>query len=324
MPSLFKPETLQQSSQTVDRGKLRELDSHQLLEADETPQTTNFDTIKQMGKWFLEQRFNAVLPSDQPLPLGLLQRHVRNGNDVMMGKLVYGTQKTDHFPVTIEVVTTGNGFDLKLHIVAVSFEALEVAQFAQHTDSLLALAAAAAVAPQFVLSLREGVATTQCSTKKDSVSQITPDHGTPLVVGFESFFQGNSALQTAQRLTQNHLLSVKQAAHLHGQNKPAAELLSTTANHSKIAGGIELKTLLRTQLGKHVLMIPTHQNATGQVEITTMNQALALNTLSQVDLSFVAAALGFTAHVVRDSEREQKIERLLTPRFAETPLQDLM
>ena len=325
MSSLFSKETAGQATQMQDKGKLFELDRHELLKANEgAGQIATFDEVKEMGRLFLSQSFNAVLPSSKPLPEGLLKKHELSGAGAFWGKLALGADSESQFPVTIEVITTPSGKDLRVHIVPIHFGALEVAQFGQQTDSLLALAAAAAVAPQFVLALEGGISTTHCETKKEVVTSITPDHGTPLAVTFDAFELGQKTLDTAISVTGDKDLSIKQAAHLHGQQKPSTEQVSKAAGGSKIAAGVPIRTLLRSELPKHALFIQTYDDEAGAQKIVSVSESLWLAGITSTDLSFLAVALGFTARVVGDSGREHTIEKVLKPGYADTPLTELV
>jgi len=324
MPSLFTKETASQSVVSPDKGKLLEVDRHQLLQAESgNEQIATFDQIKEIGQVFLSHQYNAVLPSSKHLPMGLIQRHELKGSHVFWGKLALGADTESQFPVTVEVVTTSTGKDLRLHIVPIHFGALEIAQFGKHTDSLLALAAAAAVAPQFVLALEGGVTTTHCSTKKEVVSSITPDHGTPLAVTFDAFDLGYSTLDSAISITGNRNLSIKDAAHLHGQTRPSTQQLSTAAAGSKIAAGVPIRTALRSELPKHALFFQTKDDGFGNQNIVSIDESL-WNTGLMSDLSLLAATLGFTARVIGDSGREKTLEKVLRPVNADIPLAELV
>lgn len=325
MVTLFSKETTHNSSNPLDKGRLVELDNHEILKNDDgTEQIATFDQVKELGRWFLSQKFNSVLPSSQPLPEKLLSRYDLSKNGAFWGKLALGADLESQFPVTIESILTSNGRDLRLQIVPIHFKALEVSQFGQHTDSLLALAAAAAVAPQFVLALESGIATTQCSTKKEIVTSITPDHGTPLAVTFDAFEAKQKTLDTTISVTGDKNISIKQAAHLHGQEKPSTVQLSNAAAGSKIAAGVPLQSLLRSELPKHALFIQTVTDDTGNQKIVSIHESLLKAGIESGDLSLLAAALGFTARVVGDSSREQTIERVLKPEHADVPLAELI
>ncbi len=326
MPLLFDKETASTAETTQDKGRLAEIDTHQLLRIDnQTDQNiASFDQVRALGRWFLNQDFNAVLPSSTPLPSGLLTNSLTGGG-AFLGKLALGADAESQFPATVEVIESPHGNDLRIHIVPIHFGALEIAQFGQHTDSLLALAAAAAVAPQFILALEGGIQTTQCATKKEMVTSITPDHGTPLAVTFDAFDLETKTLNSAIGVTGNQNLNIKQAAHLHGQNKPSTEKVSRAASTSKIAAGVPVRSVLRSQLPKHVLFIPVQDDIlTGEKKIISMHESLLGFGITDLDLSFIAAALGFTARVVGDSTREQTIEKVLTPAHADTPLRELV
>lgn len=335
MSGLFNKETAVQASQIQDRGKLIELDEHQLLRTDEQDsQIATFDQVKEMGGWFLSLKFdkkpfltNPFVASHQLTssdPNQLLQRHELANEGAFWGKLALGADTESQFPVTIEVVSTPQGKDLRLHIVPIHFGALEVAQFGQHTDSLLALAAAAAVAPQFVLALEGGITTTHCETKKEIVTSITPDHGTPLAVTFDAFEQGTKTLDRAISITGDQDISIKQAAHLHGQARPNTQYVSQAAGASKIAAGVPIRTVLWSELPQHALYVQTIDDGTGNRKIVSVNESLWRAGIGSTDLSLLAAALGFTARVVGDSGRERTIERVLRPNNADTPLSELI
>jgi hypothetical protein len=253
-----------------------------------------------------------------------LAQHELSQRGAFWAKLALGSDAESQFPVTVEAVRTEHGRDLRIHIVPIHFGALEVAQFGQHTDSLLALAAAAAVAPQFVLALEGGILTTQCATKKDVVRSITPDHGTPLAVTFDAFEQSQRTLDSAIAVTGNSQLSIQRAAHLHGQNRPNTQQISTAAATSKIAAGVPLRTVLRSEMPKHVLFIQTEVSELGNPRIVSVNESLLRSSFANGDLSLLAAALGFTARVVGDSDREKTVEHVLKPGNADTPLAELV
>lgn len=325
MPMLFNRETTSENSNPQDTGKLVEIDSHQLLQNDEgNKQIATFDQVKEIGRLFLSQQFNAVLPSSKPLPEGLLKRHELGGFGPFWGKLALGADAESQFPVTVELAATPQGRDLRLHIVPIHFGALERVQYSQYTDSLLALAAAAAVAPQFVLALEGGITTTHCETKKEFVTSITPDHGTPLAVTFDAFELGQKTLNNAISITGNADISIKQAAHLHGQAKQQSERVSSAAAGSKIAAGVPLRSMLRSELPRHALFIQTIDDGLGNQKIVSINESLRTASDNSLDLSFLAAALGFTAQVVGNSEREQTIEKVLHPANSDTPLLTLV
>lgn len=326
MPKIFKKETVIDSGITQDHGKLAEIDNHELLKDDNKPdQIASFDQIRSVGKWYLGLEYNNVLPSSKPLPQNLLLNHTLNGGGVFLAKLALGAGAENQFPVTIEPVQTAQGIDLRVHIVPIHFGALEVAQFAHHTDSLLALAAAAATAPQFILALEGGIETTICNSKKGTVTSITPDHGTPLAVTFDTFDLSSQTLDTAVSITGNNDLSIKQAAHLHGQTKIDTKQVSRAASASKIAAGVPIRTFMRNKLPKHALFISTkNDDISGQTKIVGMNESLLSFGIQSGELSYLAAALGFTARVVGDDKREQTIETILQPDNANLPLKRII
>ncbi len=326
MPTLFTSETIKDSAHVQDTGRLAEMESHELLRVEDgSGQIASFDQVRAVGRWFLEQKYSSVLPSSQTLPDGLFSRHEKTGNTVFMGKLALGPDAESQFPVTVESVRTPSGRDLRVHIVPIHFGALEVAQFGHHSDTLLALAAAAAVAPQFVLALQGGLETTQCATKKSVVTSITPDHGTPLAVTFDAFENTSRTLSSAIGVTGNRNVSIQQAAHLHGQSSVSAQQVSQSAAVSKIAAGVPIRTVLRSELPRHALFLPTeHDVLSGEQRIVPLSESLMRAGIPLEELSFLAAALGFTSQVVGDSTREQTVERILTPKFATIPLRELV
>lgn len=329
MQRIFNKETVTGGSIAQDPGRLAELDSHELLLSNSDhgqakQQIASFDSIRAIGSWFLSQTFNTVLPSTEKVPDIVLQSPGNTQQGVSLGRLALGSGKENQYPVTIEVVTTPTGKDLRIHIVPIHFGALEVAQFEQHTDSLLALAAAAAVAPQFILALEGGITTIQCSTKKDLVTSITPDHGTPLAVTFDAFDSQTSTLESAIAVTANPGLNIKQAAHLHGQNRPGTQQISRSASGSKIAAGVPIHTFLRNELPKHALFLQTYSDDLGNQRVLSMHESLSAVGIFNLDLSLLAAALGFTARVVGESKREKMVETLLQPNNADTPLVELV
>ncbi len=312
-----------------DIGRLRELDGHELLNVEEKDKHVSFDQVLKLGKWFLEQKFSTPLPSTRPLPQRLLEAYSLNNSGVFMGKLALGSETSKQYPVTGEVVQTPTGRDIRLHIVPIDFQSLEVAQFEQYTESLLALAAVAAVAPQFILALENGMITTLCSTKKDVVTEVTPDHGSPLAVLFDSFEHRQDTLQNLVHVTGNASLSMKQAGHLHGQSTQQTQKISRSAGGSKIAGGVPIRTLLRSELAqygvvKHVLYVQTNEDELGNKQLLSMQDSLFQSGLQPMYLPMVAAALGFTQQVVGNSVREQMLEGILQPKNSEVPLSELL
>jgi len=328
MPTLFDKETASNAAKTQDRAKLAEMTRHQLLKANEngSGQIATFDEVRAVGRWFLNQRFNTVIPSTKQLPAGLLARYEANGGGTFLGKVAFGSDEEKQFPATIEVVKTPRGKDLRIHIVPIHFEALKVAQFGSHTDSLLALAAAAAVAPHFVLGL-EGGLTGDCSTgnvNKTEEPLIKVDHGTPLAAVFESFQSQNSGavLSSALEVTGNDQLTIEQAAHLHHLRENDFSKISSAAANSKISAGVPVRSLLRNELPKHVLFVSTSANEDGKPKINTMEETLFSESGS--DFGLVATALGMTATVVGDSDREKRMERVLSVKSGDTPLSEII
>lgn len=330
MVQVFNKETITTASTHQDIGKIKEVDKHQLLHSqdNENPIVT-FDQVKQMGGIFLSQDFNAVAPlPGSKLYLELIQRHIKRhaltGTGAFWGRLALGPDDESQFPVTIELVHTQKGTDLRLHIVPIHYGALKVSQYGQHNVSLLALAAAAATAPQFGMEHRGGISTTNCSTKKETVTSITPDHATPLVVVFDSFQQGNTTLRSAISVTGDRNLSIKRAGHLHGQSAENTQLISNAATGSKLAAGVPIRTVLRSELTKHVLFIQTNIDEYGNENIVTLNETIWKSGVVSENLSLMAAALGFTARVIGETDREKTIESVLRPEHADTPLVEVV
>lgn len=306
-----------------DIGRLQELDSHELLESESGDQLVSFNQVRQIGSWFLEQKFPTALPSSHPAPQRLLTTYTQKPPAPFVAKLALGTETSKHYPVTAEVVSTPHGKDIRLHIVPIDFSSLETAQFEQHTDGLLALAAVAAVAPQFILALEGGIVTTHCSTKKEVVTEITPDHGTPLAILFDQFENRQTTFNNLVQVTGNQTINMKQAGHLHGQPIQNAHTISKAASGSKIAGGVPIRTFMRSELPKHVLFLQTRDGLQGQTELVSMAESLLKSGIHPALLPTVAAALGFTSEVVGSSEREQAVESILQPQNADKPLMEL-
>lgn len=279
MPSIFKAETAQIAAQTQDTGRLHELNGHELLCQDEPDKEVTFDEVLAVGRWFLNQGFDQRPFLTYPLidrqqlttqnPEGMLQHHFMTGNEPFLGKVAVPKINSagqvvkgfDVYPITMQVVRYQGGYDLRVHIVPIDLTVFEKGQYETTSDGLLALAAAAAVAPQFVLALEGGIETTLCATKKDSVTTLTPDHGTPLAVTFDAFNLETQTLTSAIDVSQNQNLSIKQAAQLHGQPKPNSQKVAHAAAGSKIAAGVPIRTVLRSQLPKHALFISLAKNA---------------------------------------------------------------
>lgn len=322
MSTLFRQETISSAGQ--DLGRLRELDSHQLLGENNSP-LVSFDQVRATGAWFLAQDFPTPLPSSSPLPPRLLGRHLASGNAPFFIKLALGASEEDHFPASARVIQTPLGkHDLSLEIVPIPYSALRRPSSERHTDSLLALAAVAASAPHFLFALESGVHTTNCSTKKEHVTSITPDHGTPLAVVFDGFQSNTNTLTTVTKATQNPTLTIRQATHLHGQNQADAKTISVAAAHSKIAAGVSLRSLTRSELPKHVLFLQTTLDEQGQPILVGSNDSLRASFSQVPEFGLLATALGFTAQVVGNSRREHRIEHILSPHQVDTPLHEVV
>lgn len=335
MPSIFERGTVTQAGMRQDPVRLSEMDTHQLLADDDgkNPIAT-FEQVKQIGRVFLNLQFDTKPFLTSPLapphqltalsPHLLIQQHQLAGKGAFWGKLALGADSESHFPVTIEVISTPQGNDLRLHIVPIHYGALEVAQFGQHTDSLLALAAAAAVAPQFLLALEGGITTQHCETKREIVTSITPDHGLPLAVTFDAFGQGTKTLDRAISITGNSDISIRQAAHFHGQARPNTQYVSQAAGDSKIAAGVPIRSMLQSQLPRHALYIQTAIDSLGNQQIVSVNESLQNALLDPLGMPLLSAALGFTARVVGDSGREKTVEGILRPGNADIPLAEVV
>lgn len=322
MPTLFHREAVLKAGQ--DPGRLEELDSHQLLEKNSEP-VVSFDQVRATGAWFLAQNFPTPLPSSSPLPTRLLGRHLANGNTPFFIKLALGASEEDHFPASARVIQTPLGeYDLSLEIVPIPYSALRRPSSERHTDSLLALAAVAASAPHFLFALESGVHTTNCSTKKDHVTSITPDHGTPLAVVFDGFQSNTNTLTAVTKATQNPALTVRQATHLHGQNQANAKTISGAAARSKIAAGVSLRSLTRSELPKHVLFLQTTLDEQGRPVLVSSDDSLHTSVSQAPEFGLLATALGFTAQVVGNASREHRIERILSPHQVDTPLHEVV
>lgn len=326
MPQIFTKETAVTASHLPDKGRLRELDSHELLrvESGQRQSIATFSEITALGEWFTKFSFPTVLPSNKPIPTALLHDHIQRGGGSFVTKVALGSDAESQFPATAEVIATDAGLDLRLHIVPIHYGVWEKGQFDSISESQLALAAAAAVAPQFLLALESGVATTQCSTKKAFTTSITPDHGTPLAVLFDGFSGRQDSLQTASHLTGNQQMSLRQATHLHGKSRPDASMLSSAAAGSQVAAGVPIRSLQRRELPRHVLYLPTAVNEAGKQRIVSLREGMAESGMNFQDLAMISAALGFTAHVVGDTQREQAIERVFTPEHADAPLHEIV
>lgn len=78
---IFKKEKVVSNTGAQDLGKLRAVDSHELLKKENSSdQITSFDEVRTLGRWFLNQNFNSVLLSSKELPQDLLATHRVNGN----------------------------------------------------------------------------------------------------------------------------------------------------------------------------------------------------------------------------------------------------
>ena len=321
MVNFFERETVQHASKPQDLGRIAELDSkHQLLQKDGSDlQVASFDLVRTLGKWFLDQKFNKVLPSTNQLPSIFFD----STGQSFLGKIIFGQSTENHFPVTIRAIATQNGIDLELSIIPIHYQALEVAQFSTHSDALLALAAAAATAPQFSFALEEGIQTTHCSTKKQSVTGIDQAHAAPLAAAFETFAAPQSkVLQAASAITGNKQITLREMTHFHGQDdKNSRQIIPSS--QSKLAAGVPIQSLFRTQLPRHALSFTTiTEPHSGKQILLSVKDSLAQLGIDIKDLPGVAIALGFTAQVV--GQREKTIENIFDPKNIAVPLLHLL
>ncbi|MCD8484087.1 hypothetical protein LRY60_00500 [Candidatus Woesebacteria bacterium] len=280
----------------------------------------------EIGKWFLSHRYTDVYPntkeSSRPLP-ELLRDHFAAGNAPFQTVLAFGSQASEQWPATAQVVTTPNGYDVQFHIVPISMDAFAKMKTESYSDGLLTVAATAAMAPQFLVALQGGLETTQCSTKKEIVTQMTPDHGAPLTVAFDAFQQKNTTLNTVVSATGDRNVSIRRAGHLHGQQKPSADRISKAAATSRITAGIEVQTVRWSALGNPRFSVRTRRDEHGVKHLVSMYESLQENNL-MIDPSLVSAALGFSAQVVGASDREKLVEKILQPGNADAPLREML
>jgi len=324
MSSPFESSLVRSAVRPQDRGRLQELGSHQLLRGEsKSAQIASFDQVRELGRWMLEQRFSSVLPSSAPVP-ELFARYDMLGKGPMFGKLALGAEPSSQYPAAIEVVQAPERRDLRVHVVSIHFEALSPRAFSERNDQLLALAAAAAAAPQFLFALEEGVESTHCATKKKVATSVSPDHGTPLAVVFDAFGHSQNTMTVAESALKRKGLSLQEATHVHGQSESSARAVARAAGGSGVASGVPIRTFLRSELPKHALFVQTRKNELGQEELIGMRESLREAKLQQDALSFVSAALAFTSLVVGDSNREKMIEKVFNPGNAEVPLWELL
>lgn len=332
-----------------DLGRLSEIDGHSLIRLDdpmlgeETTQNISFDQVKRLGAWFLQQKFDLAVPSKDPLPV-----FFRNYNPSVQGpllaKIAYGPQAEKQFPVTVEFVTDPDRPEysrLLLHHVGISLADLARSEHESVTDSMLALASAAAFAPFAILPLRDGVQTTRCSTKKtETPTGMRLDHGSPLAVVFETVTSDAEDSKTASRTSstlsaiedakQNKLLTLRDLGHVHGQDVNKTALITTAAGKSKMAAGVSIRSVYRDQLqksgkeGKHILFFQQGVNEFGQPRLVGLYEALADVGIKPSEVGVAAVALGFTTHIVGNSVAEKKVEKIFDPSNAEVPMSELI
>lgn len=345
--SLFSKETVQTASHPQDIQRLQELDTqHQLLKTEKNTPVTTFDQVRILGEFFIEEKGKLTTnlldtsKNQRAQNMRLLAEYVARKEGSFLGSLAYpGLSERFALTATPLLRPDGKGYDLQLQVLPVPFSALEKSQHGSSTDSMLALAAAVTVAPQFVLALEGGVATTQCSTKKNIVTSITPDHGLPLATLFDSFTPNpTNTLAVVQRITGNRDITYGEAAHFHGQSVHEITL-GKVSGFSGVAGGFPIQTLLASELPSGCGLLVNVASDQGNEQITSLNRALArtirnwsnradkkvsAQLLSQigidVDMSEMAAALAITGKVVGDDQRERKIATAFSSTTADTPL----
>jgi len=274
--------------------------------------------VKQIGEWFISQKFDTALPSDQPLPTQLLRRHELSGQAPFLAKVLTGSDLESHFPATVQLIRLTEGrYDLRLDILPVHYGAFERAKHEKLSDSYLALAAAAASAPQFLSELEGGLSTQLCGTRNKNVSAITPDHATPLASVFDAFNGRSDTLDGLKKVTGNNQISLRDAAHLHGQKHPNVREVARPAGRSGIASGLSVRTITRQALLQkvpiHIIQIQTKVDVNGQTCILSLDDSMLKSMRDIPELALISAALGFTHQVVDRPERESMISRLFEP-----------
>ncbi|MFZ1721476.1 MAG: hypothetical protein WAU07_03150 [Microgenomates group bacterium] len=327
MPKLFNSGEVIYSSGAPDIGRTKEVDSHQLLSTeDRQDQIVTFDDIRTLGRLFLTQKYTGSIESAKPFPASFFASHLARDAGPFLAKLDIGngTDPEKQFPVTVEVVLTEQGLvDLLYHCVPIHSGALEKAKHERHTDALLILAAASLVAPQIILAMRDGIETTNCSTKSNFVQEIRADHSGPLAGLFGSFRNDLETVKQIARISGDEQVTVSRATHIHGQDRQDTSALARAAAGTGIAAGVPVRSEYLSKLRPvmpHALRVPTRKNpVTGLPEIISISEALVDQGFDPLQLALVAAALGFTTDVV-GTPNEQKVEALFDPRNIDRPI----
>lgn len=322
MPTIFSREQVENATRTQDTGKLKELDRHDLIQGDSESSSASFDEVLALGEVLLRQKYAPRPLTSTETAESLFRSHPMAIGETFAGKVRF---QEGEFPVTAEVVQTHRGPDFRLHIVPVHFSAFEPQQFSRRSDGLVALAAAAIAAPEFLFSLREGLEEEDCENPQLSVVQ--PEHGTPLAVLFDSFQPGANdfrTLEEVKRITRHKSPTLAQAAHIHGQKQYSSQKLLGAASKSTVAGGLTIHTMMRERLPRHLLYFPVKTDLEGNVTIASLRDSLVETGMKGLDPAFIAAALGMTSQVVGDAAREKTIETVYTAEEAQAPLENLI
>lgn len=322
--------SLQTQERLTDRGRQTEFGSHELVQAGASG--LSFESVVALGEQLTKQQLNTVLVSSQPLPTELLAAAWQQGNLPVLGQVRLGPTSHDWFPATIRVIPNQGIPSLELYIAMVTQAMLEASQHGKHTDGQLALAAATAAAPQFLFGLSGGLRSEHCSSNGAYVATLEAGHATPLVTVFESFAnrerpgQTTAATQAVFR-ERGTEITVSGASHLHGHSltEQGKQSVVRAAAQTRLAGGVMVQRLswneLCQQAGKFAVYVPTKlDEISGQPRLIDAFETLSGGTGVLPDLGLVAVSLGFTTEVVGESQREQQVEKLLSPAIADTPL----
>lgn len=331
----FQKDIFTASQQTADKladhGRQTEFDRHQLI----TNQVSElgFATVLQVGEQLQAIDLNTVLSSNRPVPPELLLDLYQRGNPPVLGQVRLGVTSQDWFPATMRVDLNAGEPTLELYVVMVTQAMLEAGEHGRLTDGQLALAAAVVAAPQLLIGLAGGLQTEHCDNQDVVPATISPGHATPLVTVFESFSPaltqpatGALAVLTKER-GDDVTLSTASHLHGHGLTDKSQQKVVAAASTAKLTAGVPVMKLswaeLQRQAGRFALFVPTQvEPTTGKVQLLSLVESMTK--AGQVDFGLLAVALGFTSEVVGDSQREKKVEKILTLSEAETPLRVLV
>ncbi len=333
--SLFERKEQEAALHAHDPAKVKEIDRHQLLQNPKTEAVSAqlaLDLGKQLlGKIDTFATKNGIAFTSEHFPKQKTLQNLRNrGNERFLAKLLLGATNDKIFLATGKVVSLstdalGVPFDtIELQILPVSLAMLEKGKHEAHSQNIRLLAAASLSASAFPESLREGLETTQCSTKSRTVSGVTPDHAAPLAAAFEHIIDRSNTLSTLQLATRNLDPTLADLTHVHGVSARPASQVALHATQSGLASGLELVTLQLPSIpGKYMVHVEARTNELGQSEVITLPEMFP-EIRSQEMAAQLSAGLAFAARIIGNDQVEQGVEQTFQARNAEVPMHQLL